>query len=142
MSEEKKKVVPVKDEYLSDNPVVEEHTYTCVICPQSCSITVGLDAQHQPAHVYGHTCKRGLNYATTEATNPSRSVTATIPVEGALEPLSVKTSIPVPKPLITDVLAAIRACAADVKRPVQVGDVLISRVCDTEADIVATKNLM
>jgi len=143
MSEEKKKKeIPVRDEYLSDNPVVEEHTYICVICPQSCAITVGLDAQKQPAHVYGHTCKRGLSYATTEATNPSRSVTATIPVEGALEPLSVKTSVPVPKGQISEVLNAIYACASDVKRPVRVGDVLIARVCDTEADIVATKNLM
>jgi len=136
------KEIPVRDEWLREAPVVEEKTFTCVVCPTSCTITVGLDETGEPVHVYGHTCKRGLAYATAEATHPERTVTAAIPVAGSLEPLSVKTSIPVPKPLIGEVLAAINAAAPQVKKPIKVGDVIVARVCQTEADIVATKNLL
>lgn len=90
--------------------------------------------------VEGNLCARGAAYAREEAVSPKRMVTALAQVEGALEPLSVKTASPVPKELVLDVLSALHRLR--VEAPVRTGDVVLRDVCGTGIDVVATKSAL
>ena len=72
-------------------------SFTCVSCPMGCALEVDLDDAGAVTGVRGNTCRRGLEYARQEATDPRRNVSAVVCVGGCLEPLSVKTAAPVPK---------------------------------------------
>lgn len=111
---------------------------TCINCPMGCRITADYDGT-KVTNIQGYTCARGKAYAQTEITNPTRMVTALCRIYGTEEPLSVKTSQPVEKAKIFEVLSALRE--AVVIRPVHIGDVVIHNVCNTGADIIATEEL-
>lgn len=66
-------------------------------------------------------------------------VTALCRIYGTDEPLCVKTSQPVEKAKIFEVLAALKE--AVVIRPVHIGDVVIENVCGTGANIIATEEI-
>ena len=88
----------------------------------------------------GNICKRGLNYAVAERTDPRRMVTSSILVEGGDMPLvSIKTAEAIPKDKIDEALDAIQNTT--VKAPVKIGDALIKNVAGTGVDIVATRNV-
>ena len=80
-----------------------------------------------------------MEYAKSEITAPVRMVTALVRVYGTTEPLPVKTSIPIGKNRIQDVLS--RIAEAVTVRPVHIGDVIVENVCDTGADIIATAEM-
>lgn len=110
---------------------------TCIQCPLGCALTVTLE-NGQVTDVTGNNCKRGDIYARKEITNPTRIVTSTVRVIGGTAAVvSVKTIPDVPKEKIADCVAALKTLT--VKAPVAIGDVLLSNVAKTGADIVATK---
>ena len=126
----------------------------CITCPRGCHLTVD---ENNDYAVSGNFCKRGEEYGKAEVTNPVRVVTSTVAVDpkgreasentaAGIEDLnrpsrcSVKTSKAVPKALIFDVMKAIDA--AEVHAPVRIGDVIIPNICGTDANLVATKNIV
>ena len=111
----------------------------CVSCPIGCAITVELDDNNEVISVTGNTCPRGDKYARQECTLPERMITAVIPVAGSETPLSVKTSRPVPKVLIRDVMRELSRLSPVL--PVAAGQVVLADVLGTGADIVATREL-
>ncbi len=113
-----------------------EHIITCINCPAGCRMTVNLTNDGKFESVSGNTCKRGAIYAEQECTLPKRMITAVIPVQGRTKPLSVKTSSPVPKRLITQIMQELATVKATV--PVSIGDVVYKNIHDTDVDIVAT----
>ncbi len=108
---------------------------TCIVCPRGCRINVRLGDSGAPEEITGYSCPRGLEYAKTECTHPTRIVTSTVRTSGG-GVVPVKTSAPVPKEDITAVMTAIKSVTAPL--PVHIGDVLIKNVCGTGADILAT----
>lgn len=110
----------------------------CVCCPQGCIIDVDVTDPASPA-VSGNGCKRGVDYAIAETTRPVRTLTMAVPVRGCLEPVSVKTSAPVPKDRMRDV--AHEVSAMSLVAPIEAGKVLIADVCGLGADIIATKSV-
>lgn len=115
-----------------------EQTITCISCPVGCRMTVTLE-NGQFVSVTGNTCKRGAIYAQQECTAPMRMVTAVIPVEGAAMPLSVKTRTPIPKEKID---ACIRELSAvRIAAPIHMGDTVLTNVCGTGVDVIATKSI-
>ena len=62
--------------------------------------------------VVGYTCRRGKDYARQEATHPVRMVTAAVPVDGRLCPVSAKTAQPIAKNRMLAALEEIRAARA------------------------------
>lgn len=108
---------------------------TCINCPMGCRITADYDGK-EVTNIQGYTCVRGKSYAQTEITNPTRMVTALCRIHGCVEPVSVKTSAPVEKAKINEVLAAIKDAVA--VRPIHIGEVIIKDVCGTGSDIIAT----
>ena len=71
----------------------------------------------------------------------SRSVPVpcVFPVPGSITPLSVKTSVPVPRELIHAIMRELGKVS--VSLPVSSGDVILPDVLHTGADIVATREL-
>ncbi|MDO4566159.1 MAG: DUF1667 domain-containing protein [Oscillospiraceae bacterium] len=112
---------------------------TCIGCPMGCQLTATLEDDGSFISVEGFTCPIGEKYGKEECTNPTRMVTALAHAVGSKTPLSVKTSKPIDKAKIFDCLAEI--AKVDVKTPVHIGDVIISGVCGTDVNIIATKEL-
>ena len=117
---------------------MEERVITCINCPMGCRVTVRMEGGAITA-VSGNTCKRGETYARQEVVEPLRMVTAVIPVEGSVCPLSVKTASPVPKAKIRDVMRALTGLR--LRPPIAAGDVVLPDVCGTGVDVVATREL-
>jgi CxxC motif-containing protein len=116
-----------------------ERIITCINCPMGCRMTVALSEAGEVLSVTGNTCRRGEKYAHQEVTAPVRMVTAVVPVEGSVCPLSVKTKEPIPKGKIADCMAALRALKLTL--PVRAGDVVLPDVCGTGIDVIATRSL-
>ena len=116
-----------------------EQILTCINCPVGCRMTVTLSDNGEFVSVTGNTCPRGAVYARQECTLPLRMITAVIPVSGSRTPLSVKTNKPVPKSMISAVMAELGRVRVGL--PVRAGQVVIRDVLDTGSDIIATRSL-
>ncbi len=120
---------------------MEKIDLTCIGCPMGCQITVTKE-NGEIADVSGYTCKRGLEYAKKEVTNPTRIVTSSVPVTGSrrLRMVSCKTREDIPKGKIADVVAAL--AGVTVQAPVHIGDVILKDAAGTGVDVVATRNVV
>ena len=108
----------------------------CVSCPLGCPIEVEVE-NGAVISVSGNTCKRGDQYARTEITNPVRSLTTSVKVEGGVHPVvPVKSAGPVPKDKMFDCMKEINAVT--INAPVKIGDVVIENILGLGVDIVAT----
>ena len=111
--------------------------YTCIVCPEGCSIRVETDASGALIAVSGNRCARGERYVRSEAIQPVRSISSTVRLTGGTEPVfPVKTEAPVPKECIAAVMAEIRATS--VPAPVVRGQAVIADVAGTGVRVVAT----
>ncbi len=109
---------------------------TCIACPMGCRLRVSEGADGQIT-VENYGCKRGIAYGQQEYTNPVRTVTSSVRVQGGKRPLcAVKTKEPIPKTKIPEVLDIIQAaCPA---APLAIGQVVASNIAGTGVDLVAT----
>ena len=111
----------------------------CTVCPRGCHVMVEGEGE-KILSVEGHSCKRGLEYASAEFAHPVRILTTTVKIAGvAGDLLPVRSSQPVPKEKLFACMDEIRK--AQVKLPVKRYDVIIPNICGTGADIVATKTV-
>ena len=109
--------------------------FTCIICPRGCHLTV--DDQN---NVTGNFCIRGKQYAISELTNPVRTITTSIRVNNREDMLvSVKTSGPIPKGKIFDVMKEIDKLSTSA--PTRIGDVVAKDILGLGVDILITKNI-
>ena len=114
-------------------------TFTCIMCPNSCTIETVCDEQNK-IFVSGNHCGKGKEYVLQELINPVRTVTTTIPIENGDIPLcSVKLTKAIPKAAIPNVIREIHTCK--IKAPAHIGQVLIHHVCGYDSDVVVTKNI-
>ena len=111
------------------------HALTCIVCPVGCSLNID-----EEGHVSGNHCKRGLAFAKSETTNPTRVVTTTIAIEGAIyRRLPVVSSQPVPKSKMMEFVKAVQLIK--VEAPVSCGDVILSDVLGLGIDVIASRTL-
>ena len=109
----------------------------CIVCPQGCRLRV---EEEQDYRVTGNRCARGAEYGRTELQNPTRTVTSTVAVRGAMYPrCPVKTSAPIPKHLIFKAVEALSGI--ELRAPVKMGQVVIHDICGTGADFIATRDM-
>ena len=67
--------------------MAEERTeLICITCPVGCTLDVTHDGG-AIVEVDGQTCRRGIEYAEQELTDPRRMVTTTVRIRGSLHPL-------------------------------------------------------
>lgn len=118
---------------------MEKRELICIGCPLGCMVTVEME-NGEIKSVTGNTCKRGDDYARKEVTNPTRIVTSTVMVKnGNLDMVSVKTQHDIPKGKMFDCVHALKGVC--VEAPVHIGDVILTDVCGTGVDIIATKEI-
>lgn len=116
-----------------------ESEITCIICPIGCEVTVHHE-EGTISKMEGHQCEKGIGYVKEELFDPRRTLTTTVNVKnGELPLVSVKTSSPVPRKRVFDVMDALSI--VEVEAPVKIGDVLVENVLRLDADIVATKKV-
>ena len=112
----------------------------CIQCPLGCEIEVELNEKMEVVEIKGNKCPRGYNYAMEEMVDPKRILTTSVKVEGGdIELVSVKTDKPIPKRLLKEAMEVIRK--ARVKAPVHVGDVVLTDLLGTGANVVATRTI-
>ena len=112
---------------------------TCTICPAGCGISVEYSYNYIEK-IAGAKCPRGENYATAEALDPRRNLTATVAIDGAsVKLLPVKTSAPIPKDAMIDAMKIVKsACAV---APVKMGQVIVRDFLEPGIDLIATREL-
>jgi len=119
---------------------MKEVEMICIQCPLGCKIKVILDDDNRVTDISGFTCKSGKEYAIQEITDPHRVITTSIKViNGKSELVSVKTNKPVPKKLIQVIMDIIKN--SSIHAPIELNQVIISKIANTDADIVATKKV-
>ena len=111
--------------------------YTCIVCPMGCSVDVEIE-NDKIISVKGNTCKRGEEYVKAEITNPVRTITTTVKTEDG-RVVSVKTSKPVPKKMMFDLMKEINSVKTGLQ--IKPGDVIIENVAGSGSNIVATSCL-
>jgi CxxC motif-containing protein len=112
---------------------------TCIVCPIGCRVSVKTGDDGGIEEITGNSCKRGIAYAETECTNPLRTITSTVRVEGSqTRVVPVKTDKSVPKALILDCMKEINKLR--ISSPVRSGDIIIEDLLNTGANVIATGN--
>ena len=111
----------------------------CTVCPRGCHIMVEGEGDNIIS-VEGYTCKRGLEYASSEFAHPVRLLTTTVKLSGIENDLlPVRSTAPIPKEKIMDCMEVIRKI--EVSLPVKRYDVVAMDICGTGVDMVATKTV-
>jgi CxxC motif-containing protein len=114
--------------------------YVCIACPIGCPLQL-VHRGDTIEEISGNNCKRGAKYARQEFTDPRRSFSTTIPIEGALYPrLPVKLSAPIRK---EDILAAARAIRGlSTSAPIARGEVVLANLLGEESvNVVACRTM-
>ncbi len=112
----------------------------CVQCPVGCKIKFEI-VDGKIAKVDGNKCSRGLDYLKDELVDPKRIVPTSVRViDGDYELVSVKTSKPIPKRYITQLLQTLKKMS--INAPVKTGDIILKDFMNTGVDIVATRTVL
>lgn len=118
---------------------INEKDFVCVICPNSCRLTVWKDTDGE-VHVSGNQCNRGEDYGVKEYTHPERMLITTMRIEGAKLPvIPVRSTKAIPK---EHLLAAVKIVNEEVcEAPVKMGQVLITNILGTGIDVVSSRDM-
>jgi len=86
--------------------------------------------------VKGKICKKGKHYLEQEYVEPLRVLTSTVVVTDSIHGrLPVRTAKPIPKEKLLDCMEEINKIR--VKPPIRIGDIILTNIADTHADIIA-----
>ena len=107
----------------------------CIVCPNGCKLIIDGAGNVQNAK-----CPRGVQFATEEMTCPKRSVSSTVATVFPDFPvLPVRTSEEIPKERIPELMEMLNSFRLD--RRVQRGEVLISGLFGTSANLISTSSM-
>jgi len=111
---------------------------TCIACPLGCTLEV--TKQGDEFNIEGNKCKKGIEYAKQELTNPMRSITSTVKTTFSDFPrLSVKTDAMVPLKDIFLYMEEINSLVIDQR--LKPGDVVKNNLRGSEVNLVATNDM-
>ena len=109
----------------------------CIVCPKGCHLKV--DEENGFA-VTGNGCPRGAEYGKKELTCPTRVITSTVKITGAIHSrCPVKTDRDIPKGLIFQAMELLNS--VELHAPVHRGDVVIPNILSTGANFIVTKDM-
>ena len=111
----------------------------CITCPTGCHLSV--TEQSGDVAVEGNGCKRGVDFARAETTNPTRSLTTTVRTAFQAAPvLPVRTDGEIPKGKIVDAMRELNSLLLD--RPLGCGDTVLEDVAGCGVRVIATSDLL
>lgn len=112
----------------------------CITCPTGCTLTADI-APDGSLTVTGNGCKRGIEFAHTELTAPTRSLTTTVRTTFAAAPaLPVRTDGEIPKPLVPQAIHEL--AQVTVSQPVGCGETVVENICGTGVRVIATSDIL
>ena len=105
----------------------------CIMCPLGCQLHI--EGEGENIKVSGNSCIRGERFAKEEIVCPKRIVTTSVKTDKG--PKSCKTTNPVPKDKIFDVMREVEKLRL---KKVKFGQVIIKNVLGLDSDIIITAN--
>ena len=118
---------------------VETTKLICITCPLGCELKVTHEGK-KVLEVEGHQCKRGVEYAQQEISDPRRMIITTVRVKGGFHPLvPVRSTEPVPKAKIFPILRKLRE--VELEAPVEMHQVVLANAEGTGIDVVTSRPL-
>jgi len=118
---------------------VETTELICITCPVGCRLEVTHEGK-TVLKVEGHLCKKGIDYAKAELTDPRRMLFTVVRVKGGLHPLvPVRSTEPVPKAKIFPILRKLRE--VELEAPVEMHQVVLANAEGTGIDVVTSRPL-
>lgn len=116
--------------------------FICVVCPNGCAIDAEFTTGKPPKLISaeGYICKKGLEWVQQEIENPMRTIASSVLVRnGNFIAASVRTRTPIPLEKVGRVMEEIRKHHPEA--PVRIGEVLVSNVAGTGADVIFTRDV-
>lgn len=111
--------------------------YTCIVCPQSCSLTV--TEENGEVTVTGNKCKRGAEYGRNEHVAPKRMITTTVALKnGTIRTIPVISSDAVPKEMLLSCLEYLYGL--EIEAPVKLHDIIVDDILGTGVSILAARD--
>jgi CxxC motif-containing protein len=111
----------------------------CVVCPNGCRLHAVQTGDG--INVTGNKCKRGIDFAFAEITNPTRTVTTTVRTAFSGVPvLPVRTAGELPKGTISELIRLLGDIT--LTKPVGIGGIVAENVLGLGVNVVATSNLL
>ncbi len=112
--------------------------YTCIACPQSCTLTV--TEENEEITVTGNKCKRGAEYGRNEHVAPKRMITTTVALKnGTVRALPVISSDSVPKEKLFSCLEYLYGL--EIEAPVTLHDIIVDDILGTGVSILAARDV-
>jgi CxxC motif-containing protein len=117
-----------------------ERKFICIRCPQGCEITTTLDGHGVITELTGNSCKLGPEYVKQEISDPRRTLTTTVMVDGGSHPLCpVWTEKPVPKDRVLELAALLRGIK--LKAPVELNQIVLANALGTGINVIASRGI-
>lgn len=119
-----------------------EKEFTCVVCPNGCSIKVVYEAGNPPKmfSIDGATCQRGKSWAKQEIECPMRTFSTSVPVIGGD---FIEASVRLTKPVSLDSVFAVMEELKKIRlaAPLSIGQTVIRDPAGTDTDVIVTRNV-
>jgi CxxC motif-containing protein len=111
----------------------------CIVCPNGCRLHAEKSAE---AYVIsGNKCKRGVDFAIMEITNPTRTLTTTVRASFPGVPvLPVRTDGEIPKGKIREAMNVINAVT--INRPLGIGETAVENILGLGVNVIVTSNIL
>lgn len=114
----------------------------CIVCPNGCRLTV-TETPGGPGEitVSGNQCKRGVDFARAEITNPTRTLTSTVRTSFPGVPvLPVRTAGEIPKGKIRETMNFLNTLT--INRSLGIGEAAAKNVLGLGIDVIVTSNIL
>ncbi|MGI6484806.1 MAG: DUF1667 domain-containing protein [Tepidanaerobacteraceae bacterium] len=121
---------------------IDKRKVICLQCPLACCIVVSIYGD-EIMDIENYKCKRGIDFAKEEITNPTRILTTTVRIDSEDKDhplLPVKTDKPIRKELLfkcMEYLAKVK-----IRPPVKFGEVIVKDILGTQVNIVSTTEVL
>jgi len=114
-------------------------TILCIVCPNGCRLSAEKSAEGYA--INGNKCKRGIDFAIAEISNPMRTLTTTVHTSFPGVPvLPVRTAGEIPKGKIREAMNCINAIT--VNRPLGIGEIVAENILGLGVDIIVTSDIL
>ena len=115
-----------------------EKDLICVVCPVGCRMKIS--GTIEDLKVSGEQCKRGVEHAYEEITNPTRMVCTTVKIQGGIHPvIPVRTDKPIAEKYKLEVVKAVKDIT--LTSPIEMGEVIVEDLFGTGVNLIAERNM-
>jgi len=113
----------------------------CITCPIGCKLTIIESNRDTDIKIVGNECQRGYDFAKSELTSPTRTLTTTVRTTFPDIPvLPVRTNGEIPKVKIFDAMRVLAGIV--ISSELDCGDVVVENIVDSGVNVIATSDIL